>query len=227
MTSQSAVERPAQHEKERPSEGNGTTPPPEGFDTRFFVDMYRTHSDPWGLRAHFYEHRKRALILACLPRERFRQGFEPGCATGELTALLARRCDHLIATDVVHDAVDACRIRMKDAANVTILQGAIPQDWVTQRVDLIVISELAYYLDDARLVVLAQRILASLDQDGVLLLCHWKPMISGACFDGESVHARLAGLTGLHVLVRHEEPDFLLEVWTRDAGSVAKWEGII
>jgi len=41
----------------------------------------------------------------------------------------------------------------------------------------------------------------------------------------EAVHADLSSL-GLTRLLRHEEDDFLLQVWSRDGRSVAEREGI-
>ncbi|MFC3298010.1 hypothetical protein ACFOD2_17710 [Clavibacter michiganensis subsp. insidiosus] len=40
------------------------------------------------------------------------------------------------------------------------------------------------------------------------------------------MHARLAAVPGLHVLMRHEEDDFLLEVLSADPRSVATRTGL-
>ena len=48
-------------------------------------------------------------LLASLPRERFRSAFEPGCATGTLTAALAQRCDSVLAWDGSSIALEAAR----------------------------------------------------------------------------------------------------------------------
>ena len=62
---------------------------------RYFDGLYKSSDDPWNLREGWYERRKRSLTLALLPRPRYRNAFEPGCANGELTAELATRCDAL------------------------------------------------------------------------------------------------------------------------------------
>ena len=54
----------------------------------YFDRLYADADDPWGLGTRFYEQRKRSLLLASLPRPRFDSAFEPGCATGLLTAEL-------------------------------------------------------------------------------------------------------------------------------------------
>lgn len=58
----------------------------------YFDELYKSSDDPWHLRDGWYERRKRSLTLALLPRPRYRNAFEPGCANGELAAGLATRC---------------------------------------------------------------------------------------------------------------------------------------
>ena len=66
----------------------------------YFDRGLRGGGRPVGPRARrWYERRKRARSLAALPQERYRRGFEPGCAVGALTVGLAGRCDELLAVD--------------------------------------------------------------------------------------------------------------------------------
>jgi hypothetical protein len=46
--------------------------------------------------------------------------FEPGCSVGELTALLAPRCDRLLATDAFQTAVERARQRCAEFGNARI-----------------------------------------------------------------------------------------------------------
>jgi LmbE family N-acetylglucosaminyl deacetylase len=62
-----------------------------------FAELYADGADPWRAGS-WYERRKRAVVLASLPRERYRRAFEPGCGTGELTRELAARCDAVLAS---------------------------------------------------------------------------------------------------------------------------------
>ena len=68
-----------------------------------FERVYAASDDPWGFRTSWYEARKRSILLACLPRQRYRSGYEPGCSNGELAAVLALRCERLL----VHRMLDA------------------------------------------------------------------------------------------------------------------------
>lgn len=196
------------------------------FDENYFVGLYRSSADPWGIGSHWYELRKRALLLAALPERRYQRGFEPGCANGELTALLAGRCDALLAVDFVEDAVSRTAARVAGHAHVLTRRMAVPEEWPEGRFDLIVVSELAYYLDETALARLVAHIERSLMDGGTLVSCHWKHPIAGAAFAGEGLHARMEVLLALRRLARYEDGDFLLDVWSTNAQSVAQREGV-
>jgi SAM-dependent methyltransferase len=199
--------------------------------TTYFDDLYLDDDDPWGYRHRWYERRKQQLTLAALPRERFRRAFEPACSNGELTALLAARCDALLACDLSGRAVQLARKRCAGLPNVAIEQRVLPHEWPNANVpearfDLIVIGELAYYLDPDETAQLAQRACASLAADGVLIACHWRHAFIERRQSAEAAHAVFDAATGLTRIVRHEEPDLLLDVWSTDGRSVAQQEGL-
>lgn len=68
--------------------------------------------------SRFYERRKYALTLAALPRAHYRRAFEPGCANGALSELLAERCDELFCCDLVEATVERARQRLRPFAHV-------------------------------------------------------------------------------------------------------------
>ncbi|MDE1008252.1 MAG: SAM-dependent methyltransferase [Paraburkholderia fungorum] len=195
----------------------------------YFDELYRSSDDPWHLREGWYEHRKRSLTLALLPRPRYRNAFEPGCANGELTAALASRCDALLAADLHETAVRLARERVTGLPQVCVEQRRVPQQWPTEAgpFELIVISELAYYLDAADLETLAARIAASLTPDGTLLACHWRRPFAEALASADAAHALFDARCGLSRLAHHDEADLLIDVWSYDARSVAQREGLL
>lgn len=192
---------------------------------RRFDALFRDSDDPWRFRTRWYEARKRALTLACLPAARYAHGFEPGCANGELSAALAPRCDRLLVSDVSQRAVDLAQTRVEAFAHVQVVQAQLPRDWPVDTFDLIVISELGYFVDAHRLDALADRTRATLRVGGTVLACHWRRPIEGCALDGDAVHARLSQRLGLNVLTELKEADFVLHVWSDDARSVAQREG--
>ena len=85
------------------------------LDAQYFADLYATSDDPWAFRTRWYERRKRELVLASLPQQCYRRIFEPACANGELSILLAERCATLLCQDIDATAVSLARERLATA----------------------------------------------------------------------------------------------------------------
>ncbi|MCQ2996951.1 nodulation S family protein [Pseudomonas syringae] len=195
-------------------------------DDSYFERLFQESDDPWAFKKRWYERRKRALTLAALPRERYGSVFEPGCANGELSADLATRCDRLLVCDTNRSAVELARQRLATFTQVEVMHGRLPEQWPDGRFDLIVFSELGYYLDEQDLNSWIDRALASLTDDGQVLACHWRPQIDGCPMDAQKVHAILAARLEMPRIFSHEEADFFLDVWSRDERSVAERENL-
>jgi SAM-dependent methyltransferase len=191
-----------------------------------FRSLFARSDDPWMFRSRWYEARKRALTLACLPAPRYGSGYEPGCANGELSAALAERCDRLTISDGVTAAVELARARVAGLPNVRVLQAWVPQQWPDETFDLIVISELGYFLDREQLVLMATKVLSSLRPGGTVLACHWRWPIEQGELDGDTVHQILQQHLQMPRLCSLLEPDFRLDIWCQDGRSVAAREGL-
>jgi len=193
----------------------------------YFDSLFTQSDDPWHFKTRWYEKRKRALTVACLPAQRYGSIFEPGCANGELSAALAPRCDRLLIADGSAKAVALARQRVAAWPHAEVRLGWMPEAWPDECFDLIVISEVAYYLDAGQLHVLIERVRASLRPGGTVLACHWRQQIDGCVLNGDTVHAALqAGLT-MPRWSKHTELDFRLDLWCRDLRSVAESEGFV
>jgi SAM-dependent methyltransferase len=186
----------------------------------YFEQMFNVSDDPWSFRTRWYEKRKRALTLASLQRQRYQRVFEPACANGELSALLARRCESLLCQDINETAVGLARRRLREHDNVCVEHARIPADWPGGSFDLIVLSEVGYFLDPEEWAQVIQKTLRSLSDDGAVIACHWLHPVEGCSQDGREVHKRLDEHLRLHRLLRHEEADFLLEYWSRQSASI-------
>lgn len=196
----------------------------------YFDAMYQAASDPWGFEDRWYEHRKYAISLALLPERRYRSAFEPGCSIGVLTAMLAGRCDRLLACDVAEAAVRAATRRTADLPQVRVEQREIPRQWPAGRFDLVVFSEILYYFGDGDLDQVIQHAVRALQPGGTLLAVHWRHPVADYPRSGDDVHEVLASRAGLARLARHREPDFLAEVYTRTDTtpvSVAQATGLV
>ncbi|MBT1546850.1 bifunctional PIG-L family deacetylase/class I SAM-dependent methyltransferase [Curtobacterium aurantiacum] len=190
-----------------------------------FDAHYDRKPEGWDFDGSWYEQRKRAVTLAALPRPRFRSALELGCATGVLTAALADRADAVLGTDIAAAPLERAARR---APTARFVQAALPSEWPDGRWDLVVMSEVGYYLSPADLDATIDRVLGSLDDDGVLVACHWRHPDDEAVSGGDAVDARLTERWPRPALLRHVEEDFVLSVLPGPAvTSVARAEGII
>lgn len=186
----------------------------------YFDELFADSDDPWAFRTRWYEQRKRDLTLAALPRQRYARAFEPGCANGELSLRLAERSDELVCMDMSARAVELARKRLNHLARAKVIEGCLPGDWPEGSFDLIVISEWAYYLEPEVFVQVIERIVSSLKADGAVLACHWLHPIEGCPMQGREAHDLLARHLPMARTLRHEETDFLLEMWSVQAGGI-------
>jgi SAM-dependent methyltransferase len=171
--------------------------------------------DPWDFAGSAYEQRRYDLTVGCLDRPRYRRAFEPGCATGELTARLVARCDEVVALDPSPSALARARDRVGDRPGVRIDLGAVPEDWPAGCFDLIVLSEIGYYFDQADLAALIQRCVDSQAPDAQLLAVHWRGHSDDHVQHGDDVHRQLVDTLGRQPDVELRDPGFLLARWDR------------
>jgi LmbE family N-acetylglucosaminyl deacetylase len=188
---------------------------------RIFDSVHSESTDPWKYTTRWYERRKRSLTLAALPRERYESGLEIGCSIGTLTAELAGRCTSLLAVDASSAALKLAARRLAPFPGVATRQLTLPAEWPEGRYDLIVVSEVGYYLAPSELEQLLDRIQSSMTPGGTLLLCHWRHPISGWVLDGDSVHTVARSRLRWRTAGLYQERDFVLEtlVAPGDPGS--------
>ena len=195
----------------------------------YFDAMYQAAADPWGFEDRWYEQRKYAISMALLPAARYRRALEPGCSIGVLTRMLAalRRGAVLY---IAAAAVQAAARRTEDLTHVRVEQRDVLGRWPDGRFDLIVFSEILYYLGNQDLEQALKHAVSALEPEGTLLAVHWRHPVADYPRSGDDVHQVLAGRPGLARLVRHDEPDFLAEVYIRTEGtpvSVAEATGLV
>ncbi len=189
----------------------------------YFDRLYAADPDPWGFTTRWYERRKYALTVAALPAPSYDLGLEIGCSVGVLSAALATRCASLVAVDASAAALDAARGRLP--TSVRLVRAAVPGEWPAGSYDLVVLSEVGYYLDAGDLARLLDLIEHDLAPGGTVVACHWRHPVSDYPQSGDQVHAALARWPRL---CRVEEEDFLLDVLAPGGGpSVARREGLL
>lgn len=147
--------------------------PDHSLDARYFDDVFTGDDDPWSLASSPYEAAKFDATIAAIDDRRYRSALEIGCAHGVLTARLAPLCDTLTSIDISLRAVELARSRCAALPNVTITRCSFPAESPDGAFDLVVLSEVVYYWDDADIERAAAAIRASATPDCRIILVHW------------------------------------------------------
>ena len=181
---------------------------PEHFDR-----LYANDPDPWKFATSGYERDKYAATLAALPRPHYARAFEVGCSIGVLTRQLAARCDELLAVDVAGAALQNAAARCDDLPRVRFARMVVPQDWPEEKFDLILFSEVLYYLSAADRLTAARLSLRSLLPGGSIILVNWHGPTDGDC-DGDEAAEQFIAACGpsLRPVVQQRAEKYRLDV---------------
>ncbi|WP_207841418.1 class I SAM-dependent DNA methyltransferase [Williamsia soli] len=198
------------------------------MEESYFHEMYRDSDDPWGFTSRWYEQRKYQMTLAALSAPRYGAAFEAGCSIGVLSEQLAARCDQLLAVDLSDKAVQIAAERLEPLGGRVVVETRdFVADWPTGTFDLIVLSEVLYYLDPAQLDTVIANATAGLSDDGELIAVHWRWPVEEYPQTGDQVHNRLRDSELAHT-AGYLDTDFRLDVFSRVyRQSVAQREGLV
>lgn len=188
----------------------------------FDAMMASGEQDPWQLDDFAYERRRLELVLACLGRERYQRILEIGCATGQLSELLTGRADTVVAIDASERALEVARNR---SGAVRWICGAAPADLPEEAFDVIILSEIGYFLDGLDLTATLRRVRRQLTRRGEIVLAHWRGPTTGIPLDGAVVHAQAAALLDLPLRARYEDVDLIVEVWGEPVSVYREYRG--
>jgi cyclopropane fatty-acyl-phospholipid synthase-like methyltransferase len=149
------------------------TGPRRTLEAAYFDALYASHPDPWNFAGSRYEQAKYSLTRSSLPRPRYQSALEVGCSIGVLTRLIASRCDAVLGIDAAQMPLIEARRRCADLPSVRFEQMFVPEQWPDGVFDLIVLSEVLYYLNREDVDRLAARVTGSLAPRGAVILVHW------------------------------------------------------
>lgn len=181
-----------------------------------FEARYRSNPDPWGYTHSEYERQKYAATLAACGPGPFRCALELGSSIGVFSAMLAPRCERLVTIDAAATAVSSARDRLSSHPHVEPILGEIPDSLPDQTYDLVVASEILYYLSPARLRDTLAAVARRMADGARLVAVHWRPSGAERPFDAEQVHLILRGVPRLRSVETGGTDDYLLDVMVRE-----------
>ncbi len=181
-----------------------------------FERLARESEDPWDYATSDYEQGKYRRTLEYLP-ERTGRTLELGCSVGVFTAMLAPRCESLLAVDFSPTALERARRRLDGADNVELRRRRLPEEMPRGPFDTIVCAEILYYWSADLVREGLRRIEAELAPGGTFLAVHWRHSDPRRELIGDDVHAIIEAETRLAGDARFATPDYVLD------RRVARW----
>jgi SAM-dependent methyltransferase len=180
------------------------------IDVAGFEHKFRENIDPWDYASSPFERFKRRVLIRTCGLAKHGRVLELGCANGETTRALKRISLRLLAVDGSMTAIAAAKRRLGGSAHVSFSCLTIPEEMPQGPFDLIIISELAYYLPPHRLSLLGRRVSASLAYGGRAVVLNHRRMFGDGAQHPALAHQRLIFLLkrSLGLIDRAQFPGF-------------------
>jgi SAM-dependent methyltransferase len=158
-----------------------TEPPAESRPASHFRRLYQANPDPWAFTTSPYERAKYRHTMEILGDRYFTSGLEVGCSIGILTRMLAPCCASLLGIDIVEDPLQAARERCADQNQVRFERMRAPMQWPGGRFDLIILSEVLYFLSPDDIAHCARQVGGSVLPGAIVLLVNWLGQSDDPC----------------------------------------------
>jgi 2-polyprenyl-3-methyl-5-hydroxy-6-metoxy-1,4-benzoquinol methylase len=141
---------------------------------------------------------------------------EVGCSIGVLTTRLAARCDRLLGLDFAPAAVAAARARCAPYPGVRIDRMQVPQQWPPGQFDLIVFSEVLYFLNESDLRRICVHAVRSILPGGQVLLVNYTGVTDDPS-SGDSAATFFIDATAsvLQPILQQRAPQYRLDLLAR------------
>ena len=129
-----------------------------------------------------------------------------GCSIGSFTERLAPSCDNLLAIDIAQAAVDRTRQRLAGTPGVRVERRTFPDELPEGPFDLVVCSDVLYYMRIQDLPAALRRLATVLRPGGTFMALHYLGD-AGGLSRGDDVHDLLPRVPEGFACVRSERRD--------------------
>lgn len=191
--------------------------------------LYTRKEDPWDYANDPYELEKYGRTIAALPRERYESGLEIGCSEGIFTTMAAPRVERLLGVDVSATAVERARARCAHLPRLRFRQFDFIHEDLDERFDVIICSEVLYYIPPGKRLDVARKIASWLKPDGDLVLVHtwriytrdWDDIYGDG--GAERLHQMFSHVLGMPMVVETATSDYQIKVLRATAPVYPAW----
>jgi hypothetical protein len=147
-----------------------------------------------------------------------------------LTEALAARCSDVTATDVAQAALCETDARLSAAGrrqHVTLQRTSIDCAWPADDFDLVVLSEVAYYLSKNTLRRVMDSEVSKLMPGTTVVAAHWRHPVGAYPVDGDRTNDIIGSTPTLHQTAHYRDGDVVIDVFENAAPtSVAVRTGV-
>jgi len=141
-----------------------------------FEKLFQGRIDPWNYSSS-YEQTKYERTLALIP-DGMKTALEIGCAEGHFTVQLAPHVRTLTACDIADTALERAARRCEALPHVRFIRLDVASDPIPGQLDLIVCSEMLYYVGSVGLLrQVAKKIAHALNRNGYLVMAHMNLLV--------------------------------------------------
>jgi peptidoglycan/xylan/chitin deacetylase (PgdA/CDA1 family)/2-polyprenyl-3-methyl-5-hydroxy-6-metoxy-1,4-benzoquinol methylase len=189
-----------------------------------FETLFALRPDPWKYTSP-YEQTKYEQTLAFLPSQRPKRAIEIGCAEGHFTVQLATLVNSLLAVDISDIALRRAAERCAALPNVSFAHFDLCKDLLPGRFDLIVCSEMLYFMGEQEdLRVVAQKLADALEPGGYLLVAHANLIVDepertgfnwNLPFGAKVIGTTLAAIDSLQLIKELRVPLYRIQLFQR------------
>lgn len=191
------------------------------LDAAYFNELYGKNRDPWNFESSEYEKNKYVQTMLIIPDDVYANVFEIGCSNGALSMLLQSRSQKLLSVDSSSIAVANAKKRLSEHKHVTVKEMEVPRDFPSQQFDLILLSEVGYFMVEEDLLLLRDKMIDALLPGGHLLLVHWTPPVEEFPLTGDQVHEFFISKSGIEPsgplahLKNKKEPQYRMDLFLK------------
>jgi SAM-dependent methyltransferase len=118
---------------------------------------------------------------------------------------------NVLAIDVSERALDQARQRLDGRRGVCFARMSFPEEPAEGEWDLLICSEVLYYLDEPAFLLAVDRLRRSLELGGTVLAVHWRAPTRTYPLRGDEVHDRLLRALGLWHTLDDRRPLYRLD----------------
>jgi SAM-dependent methyltransferase len=182
-----------------------------------FEARYRAEGDPWRTLSDPAERAKAEAVLSACGPGPFAAVVDLGAGLGVLAAALAPRSRRLLALDAAPTAVAAAAGGLAPWPGARAEVAVLPDDLPGETFDLVVASEVLYYLAPAAFAATLRWLDGAVAPAGRVVAVHWTGSAPDLQRSADDVHAALARRPRLTRIATTRAATYRLDVLAADA----------